>query len=168
MSKKKAGFKKDGKYYVYCKDHYEEVSRDVYCVIMDEVWREEKKKQRGWRCRDGRGYRCSRNCEECDLYRYGEGPAGSDVSLDQMYEESDFEVKGSDSHEDAVILKIVLDTLIEELNGMVPDAERIVDMLKADELEKDVAKELGIAKTTLNYRKNKVVAFLREHLKDFI
>lgn len=168
MSKKKAGFKKDGKYYVYCKDHYEEVSRDVYCVIMDEVWREEKKKQRGWRCRDGRGYRCSRNCEECDLYRYGEDPAGSDVSLDQMYEESDFEVKGSDSHEDAVILKIVLDTLIEELNGMVPDAERIVDMLKADELEKDVAKELGIAKTTLNYRKNKVVAFLREHLKDFI
>ena len=168
MSKKKAGFKKDGKYYVYCKDHYEEVSRDVYCVIMDEVWREEKKKQRGWRCRDGRGYRCSRNCEECDLYRYGVGPAGSDVSLDQMYEESDFEVKGSDSHEDAVILKIVLDTLIEELNGMVPDAERIVDMLKADELEKDVAKELGIAKTTLNYRKNKVVAFLREHLKDFI
>lgn len=168
MSKSKAGYKKDGKFYVYCKDHYEEVSEAVYYVIMDEVWREEKRKQRGWRCHDGKGHRCSRNCEECDLYRYGEGPTGSDVSLDQMYEESDFEVKGSDSHEDAVILKIVLDSLIEELNGMIPDAARIVDMLKADELEKDVAKELGIAKTTLNYRKKKVIAFLREHLKDFI
>ena len=62
----------------------------------------------------------------------------------------------------------MLDTLIEELNGMVPDAERIIDMLKYEELEKDVAKELGIAKTTLNYRKNKVISFLREHLKDFI
>jgi DNA-directed RNA polymerase specialized sigma subunit len=41
-------------------------------------------------------------------------------------------------------------------------------MLKYDELEKDVAEELGIAKTTLNYRKKKVIAFLREHLKDFI
>lgn len=168
MTNKKQGYKKDGRYYVLCKDHYEEVTADIYYIIMDEVWREEKRKQRMWRCRDGNGFRCSRNCEECDLYRYGEGPTGSDVSLDQMYEESDFEVKGSDSHEDAVILKIVLDSLIEELNGMIPDAARIVDMLKADELEKDVAKELGIAKTTLNYRKKKVIAFLREHLKDFI
>lgn len=168
MTNKKQGFKKDGRYYVLCKDHYEEVSADIYYIIMDEVWREEKRKQRAWRCRDGNGFRCSRNCEECAQYRYGEGPTGSDVSLDQMYEESDFEPKGADSHEDAVILKIVLDSLIEELNGMVPDAERIIDMLKYEELEKDVAKELGIAKTTLNYRKNKVIAFLREHLKDFI
>ena len=168
MTNKKQGFKKDGRYYVLCKDHYEEVSADIYYIIMDEVWREEKRKQRAWRCRDGNGFRCSRNCEECAQYRYGEGPTGSDVSLDQMYEESDFEPKGADSHEDAVILKIVLDSLIEELNGMVPDAARIVDMLKYEELEKDVAEELGIAKTTLNYRKKKAIAYLREHLKDFI
>ena len=54
------------------------------------------------------------------------------------------------------------------MNAMIPDAGRIVDMLKYDELEKDVAEELGIAKTTLNYRKRKVIAFLRENLKDFI
>lgn len=168
MSKQKAGYKKDGKYYVYCKDHYEEVSEAVYRVIMQEEWREEKRQQRAWRCRDGKGFRCSRNCETCDIYRFGEGPNGNDVSLDQLYEDSDFEPKGSDSHEDAVILKIVLDTLIGELNEMVPDAGRIVDMLKYEELEKDVAEELGIAKTTLNYRKKKVIAFLREHLKDFI
>ena len=104
----------------------------------------------------------------CDLYRFGAGPNGNDVSLDQMYEESDYEPKGCDSHEDSVLLKIVLDTLVEEMDVMIPDAGRIVDMLKYDELEKDVAEELGIAKTTLNYRKKKVIAFLREHLKDFI
>ena len=168
MTNKKQGYKKDGRYYVLCRDHYEEVSEAVYYTIMQEVWREEQRKQRGWRCRDGNGFRCSKSCEECDLYRYGEGATGSDVSLDQLYEESDFELKDSEGFEDSVLLKVTLETLIEELNAVVPDAGRIVDMLKYDELEKDVAKELGIAKTTLNYRKNKVVSFLREHLKDFI
>lgn len=164
----KQGYKKDGKFYVFCKDHYEEVNEAVYYTIMDEVWREEKRQQRAWRCRDGKGFRCNRNCEECGFFRYGEGPNGNDVSLDQLFEESDFEPKGADSHEEAVILKIMLDTLIEEMNTMIPNAGRIVEMLKYDELEKDVAKELGIAKTTLNYRKKKVISFLREHLKDFI
>ena len=67
-----------------------------------------------------------------------------------------------------MLLKIVLDTLIEEMSTSIPDADRIVEMLKYSELEKDVAEELGIAKTTLNYRKKKVIDFLREHLKDFI
>ena len=168
MYKPKAGYKKDGKFYVYCEEHYEEVSEAVYHTIMQEVWREEKRQQRGWRCRDGKGFRCNRNCEECDFYRFGEGPNGNDVSLDQMYDESEYEPKGCDSHEDSVLLKIVLDTLVEEMNASIPDADRIVDMLKYDELEKDVAEELGIARTTLNYRKKKVIAFLREHLKDFI
>lgn len=168
MTYKKQGYKKDGRFYVLCQDHYEEVSEAVYHTIMQEVWREEKRQQRGWRCRDGKGFRCNKDCEMCDLYRFGAGPNGSDVSLDQMYEESDFEPKGSDGHEDSVLLKIVLGTLIEEMSASIPDAGRIVDMLKYDELEKDVAKELGIAKTTLNYRKKKVIAFLREHLKDFI
>ena len=56
----------------------------------------------------------------------------------------------------------------EAMDTKIPDSGRIVEMLKYDELEKDVAEELGIAKTTLNYRKKKVIAFLREHLKDFI
>lgn len=168
MKNQRQGYKKDGRYYVYCQDHYEEVSRDVYYVIMEEVWREEKRKQRGWRCHDGNGHRCNRDCEQCDIWRFGKGPNGSTVSLDQMYEESEFEPTGSQGHEDAVILKIVLDALIEELGSIIPDAARIVEMIKNEELEKDVAAELGIAKTTLNYRKRKVIAFLREHLKDFI
>ena len=168
MTKQIQGFKKDGKFYVWCKDHYEEVNEAVYRTIMQDVWREEKRQQRMWRCKDGQGIRCNKDCEMCDIYRYGEGPNGSDVSLDQMQEESDFEPMGSEGHEDAVILKIVLDALIEELDSIIPDSRRIIEMIRDEEMEKDVAKELGIAKTTLNYRKRKVIAFLREHLKDFI
>lgn len=164
---KREGFIKDGKYYVYCNDHYEEVSEPVYHVIMQEVWREEKRMQRSWRCRDDKGYRCTGDCEKCELYRLGAGPNGSVVSLDQMNEESDYEPQGSKGFEEDVVLKITLNSLITELNEMVPDAARIVEMIKNEDLEKDVAAELGIAKTTLNYRKNKVIDFLREQLKDY-
>lgn len=167
MTTRRQGFIKGGKYYVLCHDHYEEVSEPVYRVIMDEVWREEKRQQRSWRCRNGQGIRCNGDCESCELYRLGEGPTGSTVSLDQLKEESDYEPQGSAGFENEVVLKITLGTLVEELSKTIPDAARIVEMLMNDDLEKDVAKELGIAKTTLNYRKNKVITFLREYLKDY-
>ena len=93
--------------------------------------------------------------------------SGQAADFDQMYEENDFEPKGISISEDAILLNVMLDTLIEELGEMIPDAARIIDMLKEGELEKDVAKELGIAKTTLNYRKKKITAFLQERLADF-
>ena len=167
MTKKRAGYKKNGKYYVLCKDHYEEVSEAVYRIIMDEEWKEEKRQQRAWRCRDGNGIRCTKDCEHCELWKLGEGPTGSDVSLDQLHEESDYEPQGSEGFEEDVVLRITVNSLITELSETVPDAARIVKMLEYDELEKDVAAELGIAKTTLNYRKNKVLAFLREHLEAY-
>ena len=161
------GYKKDGKYYVYCLDHYEEVNEAVYRVIMDDVWKEEKRQQRSWRCRNSQGIRCTKDCERCELYRLGEGPTGSDVSLDKLYEESDYEPQGSGGFEEEIVLKITIDAVVKELSTTIPDAGRIVEMLMNGDLEKDVARELGIAKTTLNYRKNKVIAFLREHLKDY-
>ena len=165
---KRDGYHKNGRYYVFCQDHFEEVSKDVYYAFMRQIWQEEKRQQRGWRCRDGKGRRCNGNCEECEIFRIGSGPTGSTVSLDEMYEENEFEPKGAGFSEDAVLLKIMLETLMDELNEMIPNAGRIVDMLKEGEMEKDVAAELGIAKTTLNYRKRKVIDFLRDRLADFI
>ena len=162
------GYKKNGKFYVYCEDHYEEVNEAVYRTIMDEVWREQKRKQRNKRCRGEKGNRCNGDCENCEKSRLGKGMDGSPLSLDQLFEENGYEYKGSDGHADVVVLKMTLAALIEELREMVPDADRIVDMIRDEEQEKDVAEELGVPKTTLNYRKNKVADFLREHLKDFI
>ena len=166
----KAGYrdKDEDKYYVFCRDHYEEVSKDVYYVIMQEVWREEKRQQRMWRCRGEGGFRCMKDCRECEFDRIGSGHNGSVVSLDQMLDEDDFEPKAEGCFEDSVIFWIVIGELVKELSEMVPDAERIVQMIKNDEMEKDVAEELGIAKTTLNYRKKKVLSFLKEHMTDFI
>ena len=164
---KRKGFKKNGKYYVIVEGKNVEVEEEVYYAFMRPEWREEKRQQREWRCRDGKGHRCNKNCEECEIYRLGKGPTGSVLSLDQMFEEDGYEAKGSKGHADIVLLKMALDSLLEELREMVPDADRIVDMIRDEEMIKDVAKELDVPPTTLKSRKDKVHDFLEKHLKDF-
>ena len=51
---------------------------------------------------------------------------------------------------------------MEELVTLSKEKRRIIEMVANEELEKDVAKELGIPKTTLNYRKKKLIQELRE------
>ena len=163
MAKQRQGYKKDGHFFVWCKDHYEEVNENVYRVIMQDVWKEEKRKQRMVKCRNANGSRCTGNCEMCSA-----DPSGSPVSLERLQEESGYEPADSTNFQDAVELAITLDSLFDQLKGMVPDGKRIADMIINSELEKDVAKELGIPKTTLNSRKKKVLSFLQENLIDFI
>ena len=165
--KKRSGYKRNGKYIINCEGHDVEVSKEVYHVIMDEVWREEKRNQRAWRCRDGKGVRCSKNCEECEIYRLGKGPTGNDVSLDQMYEENDYEPKDSDGFEEESLFWIRVNEEIDEISVHIPEAARIVKMLVSGELEKEVAAELGIPASTLNYKVRRVKRLLSKYLKDF-
>ena len=161
--KRKEGYKKDGRYYIWCRDHYEEVSEEIYYIMMRDVWKEEKRKQRMVRCRDANGIRCNGNCEMC-----GADPSGSPVSLERLQEESGYEPADSTNFQDAVELAITLDSLFDQLKGMFPDGKRIADMIINSEMEKDVAKQLGIPKSTLNFRQKKVLSFLQENLIDFI
>lgn len=163
-NKRQPGYQKNGKYYVYCHDHYEEVNKEVYDVIMRDEWREAKRKQRAWRCRDGKGHRCNRNCEECDVYRYGRGPSGNSVSLDQMYEESEFEPSADTDAEGAVIYAILFEQLLGELEGFMPDGRQIAEMLMEEFTEKEMASRLGLPINTLQYHKKKVKAFIKDFL----
>ncbi len=165
--KNRNGYKKDGKYIINCEGHDVEVSKEVYYTIMDEVWREEKRKQRAWRCRDGKGVRCKGDCTLCDINRFGEGPNGNDVSLDQMYEENDYEPKGSDGFEEKSLFWIRVNEEIDEISVHIPEAARIVKMLISGELEKEVAEELGMPPSTLNYKVKGVKKRLSKYLKDF-
>ena len=164
----KQGFKKDGKYIINCEGHDVEVDKEVYYTIMDEVWRDEKHQQRDWRCRDGKGARCYGDCEMCEIYRIGKGPSGSNVSLDQLYDENEYEPKGSDGFEEKSIFWLTVDEEIGEISVRIPEAARIVKMLISGELEKEVAAELGIPASTLNYKVKNVKEQLGKCLKGFL
>lgn len=46
-----------------------EVTEEVYRVIKRDEDREAQRRYRAWRCRDGKGVRCKKRCEECEYYR---------------------------------------------------------------------------------------------------
>ena len=68
------------------------------------------------------------------------------------------------STEDEALSKLLEDNVEEIVSSLSEENQRLYHMLVNGELEKEVAKELGIPVTTLNYRKKK----LRETLKTAI
>ena len=64
--------------------------------------------------------------------------------------------------EDIAMDMVLLNLLMDEVVNLSEEKQRIAQMIANEELEKDVAEELGIPKTTLNYRKRKLIEDLRE------
>ena len=91
-------------------------------------------------------------------YEKFDGLATLDGLLDEGYDPTSTEETLEDDAIDIVLLKM----LMEELVTLSKEKRRIIEMVANEELEKDVAKELGIPKTTLNYRKKKLIQELRE------
>ena len=64
--------------------------------------------------------------------------------------------------EDIAMDMVLLNLLMDEVVNLSEEKQRIAQMIANEEIEKDVAEELGIPKTTLNYRKRKLIEDLRE------
>lgn len=58
--------------------------------------------------------------------------------------------------------------LHEELEKLDPDGKRICELIMQDKTEREIAAEMGLCQSTVNYKKNKAFSVLREVLKDFI
>ena len=113
MKKDREGKKQDGKFYLRVGKTWVEVSKEVYYGYMDLVWQEEKNEDRRSRCMIG-GKRCEGNCEECKHDR-----TGSPLSLDQMYEEDDYEAPDRQpSVEDQVLSRFLHEALHRELDAL--------------------------------------------------
>ena len=61
-----------------------EVTEEVYRAYKQPLWREARNRRNRFRCRDGKGNRCTRNCLECERYLIGIGAQGFDLSIDDM------------------------------------------------------------------------------------
>lgn len=137
-----------------------EVSEEVYHAYWDPVRAEEKRKQREWRCRDGKGVRCKKNCMECEYYRLKGDPTGSPLSSDQLYEETEYEIAGTLPGTDPVQaffmseFKRELDEFLNTLNDF---DRRVADGILEEQPDKVVMEDLHITKqTTYSYHKQKM------------
>ena len=69
--------------------------------------------------------------------------------------------------EEMVFYKTLIDALNKELNELTEEKSRVITMVANKESQYSVAKELGISRSTVRDRKNKVLKELKEKLKKY-
>ena len=143
------------------------VSEEVYHAYWDPERAERKRKERAYRCRDGKGVRCKNDCTLCPYYRKGGDPTGNSVSLDALYEESEYEAAGDSNVEEAVMYMLLLEELYKALDELDPEGRCIANLVMAGIPDRDAAASMDMKKSTYSEHKLKLFAGLKERLKDF-
>jgi RNA polymerase sigma factor (sigma-70 family) len=138
------------------------VTEEIYRAYKRPAWAEHKRKEREKRCRDENGNRCTGDCSKCDKQR-----TGSVLSLDKFTEDG-FEVADPVDIAELVADKLLLEELYAALDELDPDNRRIMELFSIGKSEREIANDIGLSQKTINKRKQKLFAQLRERLKDFI
>ena len=105
------------------------VSEEQYYEYMRPLWREDKRQQR-------------------------QEPA---VSLDKLYEETEYEVADTDSDIEADVMKKML----------IEIDRTIMEMYSKNHSEAEIGQAIGMSQKGVNKRKHKVLLKLNTRLKDF-
>jgi len=133
------------------------VTEKVYRAFKRPLWAEHKRKERAKRCRDERGFRCTKDCHTC-----GKTREGSDLSLDRFLDEQGYESADPVDMIELVADKLLLEQLVTCLDELDPDERSLIDALfYSDRTERDYAAEIGISHQAVGKRKLKVINKLR-------
>ena len=142
------------------------VTDDVYRADRCQAWAERKRREREKRCviSNGRGgtKRCTVDCSQCDKQR-----TGRILSLDKFTEEG-YEVADTLDLAELVADKLLYEELYMLLEELDPDNRRIMELFAIGMSEREIAADIGRCQKTINNRKPKLLAQLRERLQDFI
>jgi RNA polymerase sigma factor (sigma-70 family) len=166
----------DGAWHLTIEGQVVEVTEEVYRAYMQPLWAERKRKEREARCiiSDGKGgtKRCTRSCRECDLERAKKGLSpiernGSVLSLDKR------QADGVDFPDSVNVYELVedkmrLEELLDALEELSPENRRIAELISIGKTEREIAECIGRSQKTVNNRKPRIFAQLREALKDWM
>ena len=115
-------------------------TEEQYKTFMRPLWREDKRQQR-------------------------QEPA---VSLDKLYEETEYEVADTDSDLEAdVMKKMLIDELHKALDELEELDRTIMEMYSKNHSEAEIGQAIGMSQKGVNKRKHKVLLKLNTRLKDF-
>jgi len=137
------------------------VTEEVYRAYKRPLWAEHKRKEREKRCRDENGNRCIADCSKCDKQRIG-----SVLSLDRLIGDG-FEPSDPSDLTELTAYNILLDQLYAALAELDPENSRIAELFSIGKTEREIAECIGRSQKTVNNRKPKIFAQLRERLKNW-
>lgn len=155
----------DGAWHLNIEDQVVEVTEEVYRAYKQPLWAERKREEREKRCiiSNGKGKtkRCMEDCSTCDKQR-----TGSTLSLDK-FSDGGFDVPDLVNIDELVEDKLLLEELFAALDELDPENRRIAELFSMGKTEREIAKYIGCSQKTVNNRKPKIFAQLREALKDW-
>lgn len=155
----------DGTWHLTIEDQVVEVTEEVYRAYKQPLWAERKRQEREKRCiiSNGKGgtKRCMEDCSTCDKQR-----TGSVLSLDKFSDDG-FDVPSSVSVTELIEDKFLLEDLFAALDELDPENRRIAELYSLGMPEREIAERIGCVQKTINNRKIKIFAQLREVLKDW-
>lgn len=144
------------------------VTKEMYQRLMKDNWSEWKRNERISKCRISNGHggikRCDKKCEDCIYFRSGET-----IYLDELYEKYEFELADfSSSIVDQINKNERNEVLWKAVSELDSTDQKIIKMFSLGVSEREIAKELGISRTTINYRKKVIIDTLRKKLQGYI
>lgn len=151
MNDQKNG-KKNEWYLVYLNGKAIPVSKEVYEVYYQDIWRTYKEMRKYGRCAQNRWQCCSGDCGNC-----GYQLEGISVSLDYLRENAGFEIGAFNNNPaDIVEQKMFLEKALVVADQLVPDGKRILALVLEGKPDRDIADVLGVPRSTCSERKLKL------------
>lgn len=150
------------------------VSEEVWKIHSRQIANERSRARRDHKCGQPNYQKCQGDCGLCPWVLEGDRL----LSIDHAFgtKESEDEIDAFENIPDTtapLIDDIVadrdrLDALMRRLDQLVPDGGRIISMVMDEYSDRAMARALNLkSQSTLNYRKNKVKAYVRDHWKEF-
>lgn len=135
-------------------------TEEQYKAFMRPLWREDKREQRLNKtvaCDD------SDTQEKDKCKEWQKKP----VSLDEMYEATEYEVADSADLEADVMKKIMIDELYTALSELEEIDRTIMEMYSNDHSEAEIGQAVGMSQRGVGKRKQRILLKLRTRLQDY-
>ena len=149
------------------------VDKEAYYTYYRPIWAQFKRAHAHGQCScpGSLWRRCEGDCCNCEYRR-----AGDSLSLDYTIADDNGNEKSwlEDLADDTPAMQSImedrelLDALHKKLDKLDPDGRRICELIMQGCSERDCGKEMGIARNTFVYKRDKLLTELAEYLKDFI
>ncbi|NJP41654.1 hypothetical protein HCH52_11430 [Oscillospiraceae bacterium HV4-5-C5C] len=161
------------KVYIRNTEQWVEVTEAQYRAYYRDIWATRKRAQGHHQCMCPRNkqWMCDGDCLVCPFHA-----AGDNLSLDYTVTDKDGNEKSwldnlVDDRPDIQSTledRELLDVLLHKLDELDPEGRRICELVMEGRSERDCGKEMGMARNTFVYKRDKLFAVLADYLKDFI
>ena len=134
------------------------VSEEVYRAYKQPYWAEKQQERRASRCKID-GHRCMGDCTKCDRLR-----DGAPLSLEQMQEDGLDIPSSYETPEEAALRKEEYEELDTAMATLTDQDQKILWMMTDGKSDHAIAEALGMAQTTVSYRRRAALKNLKKLL----